>query len=1475
MDTPTPADQAPPPGTVPEAAPPAAGPTPAAAPPVRRQRWPHAVGLLTFVAAALVLPALGGWALLTRPAAVPALLGLVPGLKAQGVQGTLASGDLRIAQLDWALPAKAGRLQIDELAVSGLALQRAPHAGAWAALHWQRLQAKAVRYTSGPPSPDPLKPPTDLRLPLVLVQLPVAIGSLQIDALPPLSSLQARLSVGAVQGSQHRLDGLDLVVEQVRVRGDLAIATQAPLPVNARLQAQADAPPAWQATLQADGPLARLHLQARLSGNPSNPGQPGSAPAQNAARTALAAAPSLLADATVLPFAAWPLAALDLSTHALDLAALSPRLPQTAIDASASVQTQGLNQPVAMQATLDNRLPGAWDSGRVPVRRLQLALRGEVQHPDQLSLDRFDLQLGDSSGPAGQARGQGRWHGDTLSLDITLDGLQPARLHRHAAALDIAGPLALQFTGLPRPAHSAAAGAASPASASGPATTASAAGATAAPKLALQATLAGRALDGSGLPVKLTVAAELSTKRLLISRAEASAGTAQAQLTLDAQAQAAGAWKLLADARLSNFDPVPWWRGADGSAWRRGPHRLNADGHADLLWRGLPADGRLYDRLLLAIDGDARLGLRDSLLAGVPLAGQWQLHSQGKGLQVSADTTLGGNRLQLAGVGGGAPADDRWQLDLQAPTLANLAPLGQVLAEIDPDLAAGWPSAGQVTAALQVQGRWPAMRTQGELTSQGLRTGAASLQQVAASWRTGDDVDAPLSLQFEAQGLRAGGQTVDRLQASASGSLKRHTLRFAADSPLKPPAWTENLLGSTGSGSRFEGEARGAWVPAEAGAGGGNWRLSELTVKGGARDGRSPGRTVSRPWLAASGLAGELRLDRDGQPQAMVLQPGRVQLLTTALNWRALSWQAGSDGGGGAGAGGTLPRLTVQAELETVDVAGLLARAQPTMGWGGNLTLSGRIDIRAADKLDADIVFERGGGDLTLTDDLGGVQTLGISDIRLALGVHDGLWQFAQGLAGRSIGEMAGAQVLRSTPERRWPAPDSPLQGVIESRVANLGIWGAWVPPGWHLSGALHTTASVAGTASAPELRGEMRGNGLVLRNVLQGIHLSDGDLAINLGGDKATIERLVFKGGDGQLSVTGGATLGSTPALAVVLAADHFRLLGRIDRRIVTSGKASLQLDATRLAVDGRFAIDEGLIDISQSDAPALDDDVQVKRSAPGTSPGASAASAPTTRPVPTVAGSRDADAADRSNAATPPPVMRQAQVAVVVNLGDKLRLRGRGVDTLLRGELSASTPGGKLALVGTVRGAGGNFAAYGQKLDITRGEVVFAGAADNPRLDVRATRPNLDVVVGVSVTGSALNPRVRLFSEPELADIDKLSWLVLGRSPDGLGRTDTALLQRAALALLSGDGKAPTDELINALGLTDFSVRQTEGTVRETVVSLGRQLSRRWYLGYERSVNATTGTWQLVYRVAQRFTLRAQSGAENALDAIWSWRW
>ena len=438
---------------------------------------------------------------------------------------------------------------------------------------------------------------------------------------------------------------------------------------------------------------------------------------------------------------------------------------------------------------------------------------------------------------------------------------------------------------------------------------------------------------------------------------------------------------------------------------------------------------------------------------------------------------------------------------------------------------------------------------------------------------------------------------------------------------------------------------------------------------------------------------------------------------------------------------------------------------------------------------------------------------------------------------------------------------------------ANLGTWGTWVPAGWRLGGELRTSATIAGRFGAPEYTGEVRGKELSVRNFVQGVNVADGDVVIALQGNTARIDRFTARAGAGTVKLEGSASLGEAPQAQLKVTASKFALLGRVDRRIVTTGQAQLKLDRDALTLDGQFGIDEGLIDFTRSDAPSLSDDVEVRRAKPADA--APFAGPTAARPETALSAEKTAAGATVPAPAPATAASRKVALDLRVGLGEQLRLRGRGLDTGLRGELRITSPGGRLAINGSVSTVDGTYAAYGQKLTIDRGTLSFNGPAENPRLDIEATRPNTDVRVGVAVTGTAVSPRVRLFSEPELSDIDKLSWLVLGRASDGLGRTDTALLQRAALALLAGEGEGITGQFTKAIGLDEVSLRQSDGEVRETVISLGKQLSRRWYVGYERGLNATTGTWQLIYRIAQRFTLRAQSGLDNSLDLIWTWRW
>ncbi|MDE2627267.1 MAG: translocation/assembly module TamB domain-containing protein [Burkholderiales bacterium] len=1350
------------------------------------------------------------------------LLSVLPGVQVEAPQGVLL-GDFQAQRLVVRLPGGGATVTLAGVGWRGLAITRAP------APLWLRVAIDAVTVrrvdvaTTTTPSGAPRSAPTTLRLPIELV-----LGSLHIDELhaaalgaQPVRDLDARVHLGAGAGAEHRIDHLTLGWDRLRLSGEARVATRAPLTLRAAIglaQQGGKALPAWSAGASLAGPLASPVLLATLRAAPA-PGR---------------AAQSLDLRATLHPFAPWPLGELQASATALDLSAFGSSAPVTALTLAAQATSTAADRPAQVMLSVTNTLAGRWNEGRLPLRRLTLELAARPDRPRELTLRALDADLGTIQASAGRVTGAGRWSPDGWNLAATLHALQPSLLDARAPAMPLSGPLTL--------AGSAVAG----------------------NRIELKAELAGHLAElAPAREVRLTLDAGLGADRFELRALQARAGGARASLAgVAVRASSVAAWVVKAQGTLIDFDPALWWPGRSDAAWRAAPNRLNARGSVDLSVSALAADRPLTERLA-ALRGAATITLDKSLLAGVPLAGEATLRSgSGSGAQARLALRLDadGNTLRATGQLGttGSGAGDAWDLSADGTALQRLAPLYRLFQPAGTDATL----AGTLHASAHVSGRWPALASSGRLEAQALRVGPLRVAQAQAHWRLGSSAGAPLDAQAtlsQASLFRgaAPGPSLESLQLQLSGTGRAHTLSLQAESKARPPAWAETLQS-------------GAAPPAPAG---GARTLAVLQAQGGFIDRGGAALagwhgTVQRLELRSNAAgAAPLLQTADvtlealwaGGPLRATVQPGRAEVLGAALRWSRIAWQAASSPGGYA-------QLDADAELEPLRIAPLLARAQPDFGWGGDLTVAGHLKLHTtaapAPGFSADIVVERRAGDLTVTDELG-TTALGLTDLRLGLSADHGVWNFTQGLAGTTLGVAAGAVVVHTAPQATWPGADAPIQGVLELRVADLGTWGPWVPPGWRLGGALHTSASIGGRFGAPEYTGEIDGQRLSVRNFLQGVNVNDGDLAIRLQGDTARIERFTAKGGSGSLKLEGSASLGATPKAELSVSADKFQLLGRVDRRIVASGSGQLQLDRKTLAFDGRFNVDEGLIDYTRSDAPTLSSDVEVVRARGAISPAAAASAA---------ASATASAAASPAIAATP---VRTVALNLTVGLGERLRLRGRGLDTGLRGELHISSPGGRLAVDGTVRTADGTYAAYGQKLSIDRGLITFNGPVGDPRLDIEATRPNLDVRVGVAISGYAANPHVRLFSDPALSEIDMLSWLVMGRASDALGSTDTALLQRAALALLAGEGGAMSNPLTQALGLADVSVRQSTGAVRQTVVALGKQLSQRWYVGYERGLNATAGGFQIVYRIAQRFTLRAQSGVDNSLDAVWAWRW
>ena len=452
---------------------------------------------------------------------------------------------------------------------------------------------------------------------------------------------------------------------------------------------------------------------------------------------------------------------------------------------------------------------------------------------------------------------------------------------------------------------------------------------------------------------------------------------------------------------------------------------------------------------------------------------------------------------------------------------------------------------------------------------------------------------------------------------------------------------------------------------------------------------------------------------------------------------------------------------------------------------------------------------------------------------------------------------LLGPQAER--PGWQW-APTSPLEGRLQANLPQIGLWSRLAPPGWRMSGRLQVNATLGGTRAQPDWGGELHASDLTLRSLLDGLDFSDGQLNARLAGETLTIEHMQLRGAGGEtgglLSGQGRASWAHPPGqpgaarqatIHLQLQARQLRLLARADRRLTLSGQMEARLRGAQLALEGQLSADQALLLLPDESTPKLGSDVVIRG---------------TERPPGFAAG-----------AAVVP------QVRLDLDLGQDFRVRGLGIDTYLGGRLqltsnpSQPTP----QLTGEVRTQRGSYRAYGQALAIEQGRIRFNGPLDNPSLDVLALRPLPTQRVGVAITGTAQSPRVRLYAEPDLPDSEKLAWLVLGRPASGAG-AEAAVLQQAALALLSGRGSTQSDSVTRALGLDELSFqgesKLADGSTSAATITLGKRLSSQLYVSYQRSLVGAMGTVAVFYDVSRFLSLRAQAGDDNAIDLIFSHR-
>ncbi|MGE5864801.1 MAG: hypothetical protein ACM32J_06855, partial [Rhizobacter sp.] len=854
------------------------------APPSRpRRRWVlGTLGVLGVVALAVG----AGIVWLRTDTGVDWALRQVPGLAISGMQGRPDGGAFSADRITWTSATMT--VTAETVRWRDLQWQLRPHAGALVGIALVEPHARRVTVQTRP-DPQPATPrsgaPDNVRLPLELDVRGLAIGTVQVNDLPPVEGLRADFHLGDEDGRLHRVQQLSarMAQRQAEVRLTLRTAQDMALAGVVTIGSLPGASQPLQAHVDLSGTLPRPQLRARLDAG---------------------AGAQLQANATLAPFDAWPIVALVASTRDLDLSALAAGLPATRLTGTAAVEGDGARQPTGVRLDLRNGLPGPWSALRLPLTDVQAVVQGNPSDLSRLDIAALDMQL-HGARPAGRVHGDGRWQQATLTLDLALADVEVGQLHEAATPARLSGPLQLRVDGLPVP------GSAPP--------DAAATGLTATLKTDLRGTLRRRGnapvqlrLDGT---LALPADGSLHARDL---RGLLAAGSAQAAFEADVRREAAGTWRARSKGRLTRFDPSDWWTGpGEATAWQRGPHALNGDWQMDLTVpptavpgpapapasaaasaaplpartspsaaaAASPAASAVPLRdALIALTGDATVTLRDSRLAGVPMRADLAFKAADGSAHLDAEVGAGNARAAAAFAIAADPKADRGEVDIDAPALAALRPLFNLIPGADT-----WaPRSGTLQAKASAAGEWPALRTEGEVRAERIDGGGWRLGTARAEWMAAPvDPAAPLKLSLQATALTRGEQRLDRLQAEIDGSLRQHRMSLLATSPLRPPAWTDAALSqgqAPARGGRLALQGTGRWTPAS--PAGGEWRGHFDQIRA------APPTDGSTPWVDARQLDAMLRFGPAGELTQAALAPNSAQLLGATLRWKQASYAA-------------------------------------------------------------------------------------------------------------------------------------------------------------------------------------------------------------------------------------------------------------------------------------------------------------------------------------------------------------------------------------------------------------------------------------------------------------------------------------------------------------------------------------------------------------------------------------------------------
>jgi translocation and assembly module TamB len=413
-----------------------------------------------------------------------------------------------------------------------------------------------------------------------------------------------------------------------------------------------------------------------------------------------------------------------------------------------------------------------------------------------------------------------------------------------------------------------------------------------------------------------------------------------------------------------------------------------------------------------------------------------------------------------------------------------------------------------------------------------------------------------------------------------------------------------------------------------------------------------------------------------------------------------------------------------------------------------------------------------------------------------------------------------------------------PLTGDMRARAADANILPLVFPEIDNAAGLLTANATIGGTLALPEFNGR--------------IELANGEfdsyrvnLALRDLGVVADLEntRLRFRGkaraGEGQLEADGELTWrGGASQGELHIRGQNLLVADLPEYRVVASPDLRFRVDGKRMDVTGDVKIPSARIQPAQlTGAVRASDDARYVGEHP----------------------------AERAG-------LFVVHSEVRVDMGDDVRVDAFGLQGRIVGGVGTTVQTGEAPIGrGELSVDEGRYEAFGQKLDISRGRLLFdVSPLDDPGLDIEARRRVETTEVGLNVRGTLREPRLTFFSDPSMTQSQIVSYLLTGKSVDSITGAETASFTKSRDSLAMQGGGFLASQLGRRIGIEEVGVESTVNSAGEanTALVLGKFLSPRLFISYGISLTELSNTMKLRYTISDKWVFKTEAGEEQSAD-------